>query len=128
MVPSVLPWVPLPLPGGPKRRYVLYFMRVSVIAEMPAAAQRTNPARSACLVSVCSSRRIHLACARRFSTNPQLLRCGFGGDHVHAAARAVELNLPVHQRENRVVAAKAHIPARDKLRPALPDDDVTRDD
>ena len=47
---------------------------------------------------------------------------------VHAPPRAIEPHLAVDQRENRVIATEPDVLAGEKLRPALPDDDVAGDD
>ena len=46
---------------------------------------------------------------------------------VHPATGAIESHLSVDQRENRVIATEPDVLAGQKLRPALPDDDVARD-
>src|SRR6266508_2092162 len=43
---------------------------------------------------------------------------------VHAFAIPVEINLPVLQREERPIASRADVLARDEFRPALPHDDA----
>ena len=47
---------------------------------------------------------------------------------VHSTSGPIEPHLPVDEREDRVIAAQADVLAGQKLRPALPDDDVPRDD
>src|SRR5262249_27123139 len=48
--------------------------------------------------------------------------------HVDAASAAIKAHRAVHEREDRVVATEADIPARLELRPALADEDVAGDD
>ena len=50
------------------------------------------------------------------------------GIHIHAATTEIELHFAVHQREDRVIPAKADITTRQELRSPLANDDVSRDD
>src|SRR5262245_35233516 len=51
-----------------------------------------------------------------------------GGLDVDATAFLVEVNRAFDQREDRVVASQADVPAGTPLRAALPDDDISGDD
>jgi hypothetical protein len=50
------------------------------------------------------------------------------GIDIDAATSAIEANIPVNQRENRVIASEADVFAGLKFRAALPHDDVAGDD
>ena len=47
---------------------------------------------------------------------------------VHTPPRPVEAHLSIDERKDRVIAPEPHVFARQKLRSALPDDDIARDD
>src|SRR5450432_550931 len=53
-----------------------------------------------------------------------LTRSGCDWHHVHPSPGAIKAHLTVLQGEDRVIATQAHILARQKLRSALPDNDV----
>jgi hypothetical protein len=50
------------------------------------------------------------------------------GLDVHTSPRPVEANLAINERKDCVIASKTHVLSREKLRSALPDDDIARDD
>src|SRR5215469_4985300 len=55
----------------------------------------------------------------------------FSGDDridIYSASPAIEANITVHERENRIIPAKTDIFSRQKFRPTLADNDVTGDD
>src|SRR5207244_12820793 len=54
IVPKVLPCVPLPLPGAPKRRKVWYFMRNMLIPQNEQARQARHPERNPGITQRCS--------------------------------------------------------------------------
>ena len=47
---------------------------------------------------------------------------------VDTPSRPVEAHLAINERKDRVIPSKTHILTRQKLRSALPDDDIARDD
>ena len=57
----------------------------------------------------------------------RLLFCGDWLD-VHATARPIKAHLSVDEREDRVIAAQPDVPSGQKLRSALPNDDIAGDD
>src|SRR5947207_11067506 len=97
MVPSVLPWVPLPLPGAPNKTNVRYFMK---------------------------DRRLYRTRGRsgRETVTKRLLCCD--RIDVYASAASIEANIAVDQCENGVIPAEANIFAGQKFRAALANDDV----
>jgi hypothetical protein len=48
------------------------------------------------------------------------------GIDIYPASRAIETHVSINQGENSIIAPKANVLARQKFRPALPDDDITR--
>src|SRR6266436_7717817 len=109
IVPRVLPCVPLPLPGAPKRMKVLYFMGSSRYTANSSKPEGRKPDPGTKKVR-----------------NENL----FGHDRidVHASPCAIETDVPINQRKNRVVAPEPYVFARQKFRAALADDDVAGDD
>src|SRR5437879_4742525 len=108
MLPSVLPCVPLPLPGAPKRMNVLYFMGRYRYTAKETKSEGTKPAPKKC--------------------QPTCLLRGLQGTDLYPSTGAIEANIPVDQRENCVIATETYIFPRQKFRAALTHNDVTRHD
>src|SRR5437764_14318536 len=116
ILPSVLPCVPLPLPGAPKRMNVLYFISGTSflkqtaqfgqqLSRTPWSSRATSRDPVALPYSLLRPRRID----------------------VHPPSRPIEAHIPIDQRKNGVVATKSDILPRQKFCSPFPDDNVTGD-
>src|SRR5437660_5874797 len=129
MVPSVLPWVPLPLPGAPKRINVLYL----IISELRLYSSKGAGSTSLVISSEIEGSRRIIDLEPTGSFDPEGVRGSRRRrDHqrvdVYPPTAAIEPHGTVKQRKNRVVTAQADVFPWRKLRAALAHDDVAGDD
>src|SRR6266480_741523 len=122
ILPSVLPCVPLPLPGAPKRMNVLYFMRGTFFYKTNSTFLATVVPSSLVIPSfVEGSRCVTLKLILAWD----LLRRN--RIDIHSSSRPIEAHVPIDQRKNGVVATKSDVFTRQKFRPPLPHNNVTGD-
>src|SRR5437870_10319985 len=122
ILPSVLPCVPLPLPGAPKRMNVLYFMRGTFF-------YKTNSTIWATVVPYSLVTPSYVEAPLRYLKG--YLKSDLRRRHridIHSSSRPIEAHVPIDQRKNGVVATEPDILTRQKFRPPLPHNNVARDD
>src|SRR5437660_1920137 len=129
MVPSVLPWVPLPLPGAPKRINVLYL----IISELRLYSSKGAGSTSLVISSEIEGSRRIIDLEPTGSFDPEGVRGSRRRrDHqrvdVYPPTAPIEPHGTVKQRKNRVVTAQADVFPWRKLRAALAHYDIAGDD
>src|SRR6266550_7055860 len=123
ILPSVLPCVPLPLPGAPKRINVLYFMRGTFFYKTNSTIWATVVPHSLVIPSYVEGSR----CA----TLKLILISNLLRRHridIHSSSRPIEAHVPIDQRKNGVVATKPDVFTGQKFRSPLSHNNVARDD
>src|SRR5437867_8718646 len=126
MLPSVLPCVPLPLPGAPKSMKVLYFMSKVRLYRKPVLFDKRRHAKRQSRDPVT----LPIGLATRFLDSATLRSerlSSFRSDRIdiYPPTRPIEAHVAIDQRKNCVIASKSHVFPGQKFRSALAHNNIS---